>query len=190
MRIIGRVIALQIAPETVITGLAAPNGYAPERLTRVESVELSPEGVTGLKTGERILDIHHTNHQRSRRREAKKNAVSFNFSHHYDAMRTHLSERIFLGCGAENILIQTLDEPFNRLQTSEVFFGEGILLAGLGGAYAAPPCVPFVAWALKSSDGQKIKHGLKFLIKNVRCYYGQVEQVGVVKVGDEVWVNK
>ena len=104
-------------------------------------------------------------------------------------MRTHFGERIFLGCGAENILIETLGEPFDSLRASEVYFGEGARPAGLGGAYAAPPCAPFVAWALKSNDSERIKHGLKFLIKNVRCYYAQIEQDGEVEVVDVVWVN-
>ncbi len=185
-KITGYIERLQIQPESVKTNLAAPLGYDPNKLFEVTALKLTPQGCVGVDKGQDILDIHHRDQARSG--YSKNNAVSFNFTSHYQKMQQQFGDRVYLGCAGENIIISS-EQLFTRASLSN-----GIILeeSRLEAIIASPPCAPFAGWVLGVENPlpQTLKAALQFLQHGTRGFYATYSgEEKIIRVGDTICID-
>src|SRR5947209_3817614 len=107
MREIGRIKQVQVQPSSLKIGQGSTAHYDPTPLQVVSGLLVSKDGAIGIAAnGDRILDVHHADHPRSRHHEGI-NGLSFGFTSHYQAMRTKFGLHLMDGCAGENILIES-----------------------------------------------------------------------------------
>jgi hypothetical protein len=197
--LLGKIIRLQLQRQPLKTA-AGPNAerhYALTHVCAVDALRISPAGFSADIDGERVLDAHHHGHASTRYRDDDRNAISFNVSGHYDAMRARMGAHMTPGCAAENILIEA------RGEYSAAAFASGVAIQTRAGhslvltnVRAAPPCAPFSKWALgdavlQSSDrialAQLQKETLQFLSYGMRGFYCEYAgETHTIRVGDSV----
>jgi hypothetical protein len=181
---------LQIQPESLKTNLAAPLGYDPSKLLEVTALKLTLGGCVGVHKGQDILDIHHRDHPHSG--YSKNNAISFNFTSHYQKMQQQFGDRIYLGCAGENIIISS-EQIF-----TQAMFSNGITIESREEASvlemieATPPCAPFASWvlAVENPPVHSLKSTLQFLQHGTRGFYATYSGVDkIIRVGDVVTLH-
>ncbi len=172
-REIGPVVLLQIQREPMKEGTTT-RVYKPDRLAQVERIWLTPAGVTAELDGERVFDAHNAHHPRTR--NSGSNPLSFGLTGYYAQMTARFGEHMTFGIAGENILVKT-----DILLTEADVQGE-IALRGTDGRLiilkdilVAPPCKPFSAFCLGSSEDKVEPHTiaetLRFLNDGTRGFY-------------------
>jgi len=173
-RSLGRIVRLQLQRSSLTLGERPDRYYDPSALIAVGELILTPRGAEArLPDGERLLDIHHTDHPHSLNKNGE-NDLSLNFTAHYAAIRDgyghsdHLSD----GRGGENILIETAErvtlETVSRGVTVRVKAGG---LAWLTKVTVAHPCQPFSKYVSRITEPESIKNALQFLDGGTRGFY-------------------
>ena len=95
---------MQIQRESLKVESGSTRHYDPAPLLSVAQLRLTRNGVIGLTAaGEALIDVHHTDHLRSRNRE--DNYVSMGFSSYYAALRQRYGDHLTDGIAGENIIV-------------------------------------------------------------------------------------
>ncbi len=196
MRELGRIKQVQVQRSSLKLESPEYSYYDPAPLLVVESLELTPEGISGITfNGKRIMDVHHANHPASRNHNGT-NGVSLGFTSHYETMRTQFGEHMVDGCAGENILIETdsiitLADLGNTLAIQSEETGEFVYLTKFK---VAAPCVEFSQFAANHGsplEAAPLKATLQFLHHGRRGFYATAqaqETTVLVKTGDRVYV--
>lgn len=193
---LGTVTRLQMQREKIKSGMKPDERYTPdEHLLSVAALCIDDGGVTGITSdGERVPDVHHRDHPRSRFRGA--NGVSIGFTGHYVRMRERFGAHLVDGIAGESILVG--HEGIVSLDT----LVNGIVITGGDGRIVemdtwevADPCAPFSKFCLRFPPGQKpdrrVTGALQFLAGGTRGFYGTYRadqpQGVIIRVGDTVY---
>ena len=194
MREIGRVKLVQIQRSTLKAGEKPYRYYDPAPLLAVAGLLLAPAGVIGITADrERVMDIHHAEHPRSKNQRGL-NGISIGFTSHYRAMRERFGSHLIDGCAGENILIES-DQTFARSDLGQrlaIEVADGAL-AVLANLLVAAPCVEFSQFA--ASQGERLpadalKATLQFLDGGMRGFYAGLTSGShepIVRAGDRVF---
>ncbi|MCS6910503.1 MAG: MOSC domain-containing protein [Anaerolineales bacterium] len=190
---LGKIVHLQIQRASLKTGEKPNRIYDPAPLLAVQSLTLTPHGAEAhLPDGSVLLDIHNARHPETKNSE-NENALSIGFTHHYELMRRRFGEHVPLGCGGENIIVETE----RRIELSEVAGGLVIqtadgALVRLENVRVAEPCRPFAGYLLgRQVDGDTLKAGVQFLQAGMRGYYLRLagDAPATVRLGDAVFTQ-
>ena len=189
MRRIGRIQFVQIQRESLKVGEGAARSYDPTPLLTVPRLQLTSDGVYGIcGDGTAIVDVHNTQHPRSRNRE--DNFISMGFTGHYAAMRSQLSDHLTDGIAGENIIVQydgiLTPEQLGKEVFIETQHGERIALDAV---LPIPPCEPFSRFAAnRSLSAPEMKATLQFLSDGTRGFYMRIAtDTAFIQAGDTVW---
>lgn len=189
MRLIGRLVLLQVQRTTLKRGLKPDRAYDPAPLLHVPRAAVTPDGVLGW--GDRdawVVDIHHRAHPATKNEDGI-HGVSMGFTAHYRAMREQFGDRLTLGCAGENLIADSsgMITPADVANGVVVTAPDGTERVRLTVLKAAEPCRPFTGWALGgAAESAVLKEHLQFLRDGMRGYYLQAEGSGVVEVGDSL----
>ncbi len=188
---LGTVKAVHIQQESLKTGKGKDRHYSPDPILLVDKVEITSAGVWGHVNGKRIVDVHNTEHPRSRNMD-NKNGLSFNFTGHYAAMQSQFGDHLTEGCAGENILIETertvrLDELGSKVAIVKPD-QQRIVLRNM---MVAAPCREFSCFVRQAEvSGIELKQTLQFLDQGIRGFYaaleGEVENL-TIEPGDRVF---
>lgn len=190
--LLGRIVRLQIQPESLKQEIDGRKVYHPGGLQGVDSIRLTNTGASALAAnGEETLDVHNTTHPRSKHWGA--NWLSFGFTSHYAAMAREFGEHLTLGSAGENIIIET-ESTITLAQVAG-----GIEIATAGGpaiiekVVVAAPCAPFATYALAnpSAATTALKTALQFLNHGTRGFYGiyPAAKSAHLRIGDAVYAR-
>jgi hypothetical protein len=194
MREIGRVKLIQVQRSPLKVGERPYRYYDPAPLLMVEELLLSAGGTIGLTThGERVVDVHHAEHPRSKNQQGL-NGISIGFTSHYRAMRERFGPHLTDGCAGENILIES-DQAFALSDLGDLLAiqtADGALVE-LVHILVAAPCVEFSRFATGQAErlpAEALKVALQFLDQGMRGFYagllaGSTE--AIVRAGDRVF---
>jgi hypothetical protein len=191
MRKIGHIERLQVQLGPLKKGSGQDRHYDPAALRTVPILRIASGGVIGLLDEQELLDVHHADHEDSRNQGG--NAVSFNFTSHYDSMRERFTPRLKMGCAGENILIATGErvEPAALAHGLVIQTDQG-RQGLLDRIQVAHPCRSFSAYTLQLAGlpaDALLKETLQFLDGGTRGFYGQWKgEPVVVRVGDPVFL--
>jgi hypothetical protein len=193
MRLLGRIVRLQIQRSKLKLGEKPNRHYDPAPLLAVDELTLTPEGALArLPDGGVLVDVHHAAHPDTRNLD-RTNDLSVGFTSHYTAMRERYGEHLVDGCAGENILIETS----RRVTMADIAGGIVIQPADSGRPVQlrvvrhAPPCREFSGYASRASEPEIIKETLQYLDDGLRGFYcalGNPAPV-LVSVGDDVFVT-
>jgi hypothetical protein len=194
MRRLGQIIQVQIQREPLKKGERPARVYDPAPLLVIDQLRLTPGGLFGLTAdGLALIDVHHSDHPRSRNRD-NANGLSFNFTSHYDRMRRRFGSHLYNGCAGENILIES-EDVFNndnmgtRLAIRSPSTGA---LFHLGDIMVAAPCAEFARYSARDDlSGQALREALDFLADGTRGFYAtptETHHQPLIQPGDEVYV--
>lgn len=175
MRRLGTVIQVQVQGERLKDH--QPDSYDPRRITKVDALELTPDGAYGLRgTGERLQDVHHNHHPTSHSRG--DNTLSICFTQHYQRARERFGNDLPHGCMGENILIEGCEAFQAGLPgRALVFSSDGSTdKAVVSLTRPAPPCRPFSKFASGASTPNELKLALQFFSDGGRGYYAQLKE--------------
>lgn len=193
---LGRIKQVQVQRSSLKLESPSYSYYDPEPLLVVESLELTPDGITGITIdGKRIMDVHHADHPASRNNNGT-NGVSLGFTSHYKAMCTQFGEHMVDGCAGENILIETdgiitLSDLGNNVAIQSKETGQFVYLTKLK---VAAPCVEFSHYAANHGlplAAAPLKATLQFLNHGRRGFYATAEAQEtpvLMRAGDRVFV--
>jgi len=195
LRVLGKIVRLQIQRSTLKVGEKPHRRYDPSALLAVDELTLTSEGalaVRGLAEGGTLLDVHHVEHPESRNNEGT-NDLSVGFTTHYAAMRERFGEHVADGCAGENILVETHERiELATLETGIVIRpAKGASSIWLKNLRVATPCRPFSGYVLnRMVDQATLKATLQFLDGGLRGFYCTLtdDQPVTIAVGDEVLV--
>lgn len=189
---LGRIVRLQVQPESLKQEIDGKKIYQPDRLLSVDALTLTPTGATtGAADGSEILDVHNTRHPRSKHWGA--NLLSLGFTAHYAAMTQRFGNHVTLGGAGENLIVETAAPVTLEQLVGGVTIETPQGLVRLTDIVVAAPCQPFSTFALgdtaASTSAQKA--ALQFLHHGMRGYYCRLEGVthAVVRVGAPVFLG-
>ena len=187
---LGKIVRLQIQRSRLKLGEKPDQYYDPSALIVVNELHLTPKGAFAIVNGEMILDIHHTDHPRTRNSN-DANDLSIGFTSHYQAMRKRYGDHLFDGCAGENILVavSTREDLATLASGLLIQNGDAASAVRLTDLMVALPCAPFSKFAAKSDDPQTVKGALQFLDDGTRGFYCVVNQEATIRVGDDVFIN-
>ncbi len=190
MQAIGVVQLVQVQQESLKIDLEdGSRAYDPSPLCQVPQILITAKGIIGiLESGEEVIDVHHTNHPRSRYRG--DNHVSIGFTSHYDAMRHRYGEHLVTGIAAESIIVQT-----DTRYTSEnigtrlaIRSQKDDTLMHLTAIIPALPCAPFSQFiANHKLSPAETKATLQYLSDGMRGFYMRLadeSDSAIVQAGD------
>src|ERR1700694_4918441 len=107
LRLLGRIVRLQIQRSKLKRGEKPNRYYDPAPLLAVDELTLTPHGaLVRLAGGGTLVDIHHAAHPDTRHLD-RTNDLSVGFTPHYAAMRERFGAHLVDGCAGENILVET-----------------------------------------------------------------------------------
>ena len=182
MELIGTVARLQVQRSRLKPGPKATRVYDPAPLLEVDALEVGPAGVVGLVGDERVVDVHHADHQDTRNRGI--NGLSLLPRAHYDGLRARFGDHLVDGAAGESLLLDT-DGPWSAL--------EGPLLLETTGGHleltepvVAAPCVEFTRFCLGREPGRvddELTVALAELDGGTRGFYVTVQGTGRVERG-------
>ncbi|GMV84046.1 MAG: hypothetical protein AMXMBFR7_52300 [Planctomycetota bacterium] len=194
MRLLGRVVRLQVQRERLKRGERPARRYDPEPLLDVAELELSENGVWGwTAAGERHTDVHNRLHESHNYRG--ENGISFGFTGHYAAMRTRFGSRLVDGIAGENILIESADvHDLQEFANGLRIVTEGDAPVDLSRICVAEPCLEFTRFALDQEShaipAQSVAVALQFLRRGLRGFYATWEGLPVrIRLGAQVFAS-
>jgi MOSC domain-containing protein YiiM len=194
MGYIGTIQFVQIQRESLKVKNGNTQRYDPQPLLTVTQLRLTRDGVIGLtETGVEIIDVHHTDHPRSRNRA--DNYVSLGFSHHYDLMRERCGDHLTNGIAGENIIVACDQRITPEMLGERVFIGtqtgERIVLED---TLPIPPCEPFSRFAAgRDLVAPEMKATLQYLSNGTRGFYMRVIAAAdgaIIQSGDKVYATE
>jgi hypothetical protein len=191
MRLLGRVVGLQVQRASLKVGDGADRRYDPSAIVPVPRLRVDADGALGVvDDGEPMVDVHNRRHPASKNRGT--NPLSVGFTSHYALMRQRFGAHLVDGIAGENMLVKC-DEAFTA-----GILGERLLIRGQSGEIrliemiVAEPCAPFSRFALgaavRDADDPAIGEALRFLRLGMRGYYGVASRAGEIARGDEVYL--
>ena len=190
MKLVGEIVRLQIQKESLKRGERPYRIYSTDNIQTVQALHLTPKGVMGRQNGQELLDVHHTDHPRSRSRG--DNGISLGFTSHYGRMRQRFGDHLTIGCAGENIIVETavsmtLDQLINGIliQTSD---GQQIHLNQVA---VMLPCLPFSKFSLQTANppAERLKETLQFLDNGMRGFSAVLMgETAVVHPGDKLFL--
>ncbi len=193
MRLLGRVVKLQIQCARLKRGERPERRYDPEPLLEVPEMELANGGVWGwTDKGERLIDVHNKAHESHNHRG--ENGVCLGFTSHYASMRARFGPRLADGIAGENILIES--EELQELSG----LSSGLCITDAGGdpvrlseICVAEPCLEFTRYALdqkpKDAQGRTVSEALQFLRRGLRGFYASWQGPPArIRVGAQAFV--
>jgi hypothetical protein len=183
-----RIVRLQIQQEPLKRGEKPYRWYDPTPIRQVERLLVDERGATGLADGEKIFDVHHVDHPRSRN-HGRASGLSVGFTAHYGAMRARFGDRVVDGVAGENVLVDT-DEQVTpeRLAAGAVRTRDGRTVP-FAEVEIAEPCVEFSRYVLgvePSDKSQPMREPLRALMGGMRGFYIALAEPVELMVGDEL----
>lgn len=192
MRLLGRIVRLQVQRASLKVGDGADRRYDPAPIVSMPRLRLDPDGAVGLPDGlAPIVDVHNRRHPGSKNRGA--NALSVGFTSHYRAMRERFGPHLVDGIAGENVLVDSGESFLAGLLGERLLIrGAGAPDAALVGLAVAEPCAPFSRFALgdavRDPDDPAIGEALRFLRLGTRGYYAVAPRQAELCLGDEVYL--
>ena len=166
--------------------------YDPAAIVPLARIQLTSAGIVGLADADdRIMDVHHIRHPRSRYRG--DNSISMGFTSHYEKMRAEIGHHIKDGSGGENIIVNSnhIIAPHDlgrRAAIKSSVDGSMIILQAV---MPIPPCEPFSQFlCAKVLSPPETKSILRFLSGGMRGYYMTLETAApriIIQTGDIVY---
>jgi hypothetical protein len=144
--------------------------------------------------GDRLLDVHHLEHPRSRNRRGL-NGISIGFFGHYEKMQAYFGPHMQPGIAGENLIVDS-PVPYTLADLQPYLVA---VCAASGQEYpfrvldAMAPCDPFTHFAARAEDRlpkAELKAGLQFLSNGRRGFLLQpltTERIAI-KPGDTVYL--
>ena len=192
MQPIGHITRLQVQTSPLKLGRKPYRIYDPASIRATPAMRLTREGVIGLDGDQTFMDVHHARHPQSRRR-GETNAISFNFTAHYQRMRDRYGPHLADGAAGEGILIAS-----DRIWTEEALQPGLVIVTRRGQevrldfSIVAAPCAPFSRFALAldaHAPPEMIKETLQFLDGGTRGFLAQLDgHDAEIQVGDSVFI--
>jgi hypothetical protein len=185
VKLIGTVVRLQVQRSPLKQGPRGARVYDPAPLLAVEALEVGPSGCVGLLGGERIVDVHHTEHPDSRNRDLE-NGLSLLPQLAYDLLRARYGEHLREGVVGESVLVD-LAGPW---PTGDLLLESTAGRLRLASVRPAVPCVEFSRFCLGlplDSVGDDLRQALVDLDGGARGYYCRPQGTGTVGVGARLW---
>jgi hypothetical protein len=183
-----RIVRLQIQEEPLKRGDKPHRWYDPTPIRQVERLLLDDRGATGVIDGDKVIDVHHVDHPRTRN-HGQASGLSVGFTAHYRAMRTRFGERVADGIAGENVLVDS-DELMNRERIAGGAFrtrdGRAVPFTEV---HIAEPCVEFSRYVLGVEPGgksQPMREPLRALMGGMRGFYVALAEPVELMVGDEL----
>ncbi len=190
MRLLGKIVRLQIQPASLKQGEGDLRTYNPESLIAVQELTLNRTGACARASdGSVTIDVHNSKHPQTK--NGGHNALSFVFTSHYAAMQTRFGGHLPIGSAGESILIET-EEVISLDQVARgvvIETKDGRVV--LGNVIVARPCSPFSRFAIgkAAAAAAEVKAALQFLDQGMRGYYCELagESPATVALGDPVF---
>lgn len=191
--LLGPIRRLQIQKETLIVGVRPDRVYRTEPLVSVDSIAISPDGITTNCEAGWVLDVHHTAHPANGHPDLDR-LLSVGFTAHYEAMAARFGTAPD-GVAGENIIVQT-----DHIVTEDQIAG-GLMIerpdrrVELKGAAVAEPCVPFTRFLLNDRGAHLdvVKPHRDFLRRGMRGFVmglGNLEGATAIELGDLVYATR
>lgn len=196
MKEIGCIVRLQVQTKPLKWGDGDSRVYDPRGIREVPALTLTSHGCLGLLPDQTITDAHHRDHPLSRNRQERgsPNALSFNFTTHYQQLRQQYGNHLTDGIAGENILIATNHswqiEQFAQGLTIRTHQGQLLTLSSIE---VATPCVPFALFALHKPHRpsvELVKNALLFLDNGLRGFYCHWSNTPITLIGGETILSE
>ena len=171
MKLVGEIVRLQIQKESLKRGERPYRIYSTDNIQTVQALHLTPKGVMGRQNGLEQLDVHHTDHPRSRSRG--DNGISLGFTSHYGRMRQRFGDHMTVGCAGENIIVETaVSFTLNHLTNGIIIQTADGQQIHLNQVAVMLPCLPFSKFSLQTANpsAERLKETLQFLDNGMRGF--------------------
>jgi hypothetical protein len=191
--VLGPIIRLQIQRSPLKVGEKPNRRYSPDGISAVESLLVTPLGISARVEERETLDVHHRAHPSGKNQDGR-NGISIGFTSHYGEMERRFGAHVTPGCAGENILVATA----RRIVLEDVAAGLVLLDAAgrekgrLADIHVATPCRPFAGFAhrYQTVDAEVLKETLQFLDGGTRGFYCSLEPTaGHVALATGDWVG-
>ena len=183
-----RILRLQVQRGPVKVGRAPLRRYEPAALVPVERLLAEPRGVRGIAAdGEEILDVHHTEHPRTRDRKGR-GGILFIGTGDYAALRARYGDHVVDGIAGETILLDAQEGLAGRRlsSTATITTADGTL--ELHRVRVAEPCIEFSRFCLRREPtpvvDEVLKQTLVDLDDGARGYRSISSAEGIIATGD------
>ncbi len=187
-----RIVRLQVQRSPAKAGKAPLRFYDPSSLVSVGSIEAGPQGVTGVaEDGEKIIDIHHQQHPKSRDRKGRA-GILFMGTGDDAALRERYGDHVADGIAGETVLVDAPDGLAGQDLPDTVTITTAAGPVELHSVRVADPCVEFSRFCLRqevsSTVDDTVKQTLKDLDGGARGYRSVASAAATVSVGDIVTI--
>ena len=190
MRLLGKIVRLQVQRASLKSGEGELRAYSPGPLMAAQELTLTRTGACAFAAdGLLTVDIHNSAHAQTK--NGGPNSLSFVFTGHYTAMQARFGDHLPIGCAGENILIES-EEVISLDQVARgvaIETGKGRVV--LEKVIVARPCSPFSKFAIGKTGAAtaEVKAALQFLDQGMRGFYCELagEAPATVMVGDRVF---
>ena len=190
MKLVGEIVRLQIQKESLKRGERPYRIYSTDNIQTVQALHLTPKGVMGRQNGQELLDVHHTDHPRSRSRG--DNGISLGFTSHYGRMRQRFGDHLTIGCAGENIIVETaVSFTLNHLTNGIIIQTADGQQIHLNQVAVMLPCLPFSKFSLQTANppAERLKETLQFLGNGMRGFSAVLMgETAVVHPGDKLFL--
>lgn len=188
------VVRMQVQRSPLKPGTAPRRRYDPAPLQQVTALEVTQDGAVGIAAdGERILDVHHRRHHRTRDPKGR-GGISVMGTGDYRVLRERYGPHLVDGIAGESVLVEAdpglagLALPDSaELQSS----GETLSLQEFR---VANPCVEFTRFCLglapDSPVDDELRQALADLGGGARGYRARAAGPGTVRLGDRLLVRE
>lgn len=182
------VVRLQVQLEPLKKGSKPHRWYDTSPIRQVDRLHVTADGAVGERDGQRLLDVHHATHPRSRN-HGRASGLSIGFTSHYRAMREMFGTHVTDGVAGENVLVDSDDRiTRDRLQGGAVRLRDGRVVPFVEVAIAEP-CVEFSRFVLgvePGDGGPPMREPLQALRGGMRGFYVAVAEPVDLVAEDEL----
>ena len=186
-----RIVRLQIQEEPLKRGDKPHRWYDPTPIRQVERLLVDERGATGVIDGDKVIDVHHADHPRTRN-HGQASGLSVGFTAHYAAMRARFGERVADGIAGENVLVDSQEQmTHERLAGGALRTHDGRNVQ-FTEVLVAEPCVEFSRYVLGVEPGdasQPMREPLRALMGGMRGFYVALAEPVELTVGDELLLD-
>jgi hypothetical protein len=183
-----RIARLQIQQDPLKRGDKPYRWYDPTPIRQVERLLVDERGATGVADGDKILDVHHVDHPKTRN-HGQASGLSVGFTAHYGAMRARFGDRVADGVAGENVLVDTDEQMTHERLAAGAFRTRDGRTVPLVDVEVAEPCVEFSRYVLGVKPGdtsQPMREPLRALMGGMRGFYVALAEPVELMVGDEL----